>query len=119
MRINPVVNVATSTRSSQTIPMMVMLERPPAEDNKHDSRSDKYRALLNRAQRQRAQLIDWIVQNGLADECVNVKEPTAFNVLFLEGTPVLAEALRKAPNVVCVALVGDLMLELLDKPHHG
>ena len=97
-----------------TAQIMVMLERPPVADLHQKRGHVKDAALRANAKQQRDDLIDWVHEQGLANQLMRIDEPTSVNLLHIEGTSELAAALQCAPCILCVALVADFQLRLLD-----
>ncbi|MBV7339501.1 hypothetical protein KFU94_67085 [Chloroflexi bacterium TSY] len=91
-----------------------MLTRPPAEFLQGKKRGEQCQQLAEYNQERRTVLLKWIEEKHLCDQLVQLGSPTAFNVIFAEGTLALAEALQQAPGVLEVAQIGDLQIELLD-----
>lgn len=94
--------------------IMVMLERPLAADLPQKSGPGKDVTQRENAKQQRDDLIDWVHEQGLANQLMRIDEPTSVNLLRIEGTSALAAALQCAPNILCVALVDDFQVKLLD-----
>jgi hypothetical protein len=96
--------------------VMVTLERLPSEQLASFNRKQKYTRLRSYASGLREKLVEWIEQEGLAEQVAQVGEPTVFNALFVTCTPGVAERLVQAPGVVRVAPTGDLRVDLLPRP---
>lgn len=86
------------------VQVMVTIDRPNAESLVGCNRKEKFDILLENAQRQRTQLLQWIQEHDLADEVVRIGAPTSFNLLFVQCTPHAALQLAHAPGVVDIAL---------------
>lgn len=94
--------------------IMVMLERPSAADLQQLSGNGKDAARRKQAKQQRDDLIDWVHEQGLASHLMHIDEPTCVNLLRIECTSQLAAALPYGPNILCVAMVDNFQLRLLD-----
>ena len=104
---------SATQQSASMVRLMVTVERPPAEELAAYNRGDKYKQLLASNGQHRAELIDWIADHDLSDQVTQVGEATAFNVLFVEGTPEAAQSLSHAPGVVSVDVTGDFQMKPL------
>ena len=98
------------------VTFMLTLERPPAEQLRHQDRGQKYSYLKQSAYEIRQRLVEWIDENGLTKDVERVSEPTVFNTLFITSTTRAAVQLSKAPGVVDVAPTGDVGVDLLAEP---
>lgn len=94
--------------------IMVMAERLPAAELQQFSGGDKDAILCEYARQQRDNLIDWIHEQRLSNQLVQIDKPSEVNLLRIKGTPTLAAALQCAPSILCVALVGDFECTLLE-----
>lgn len=97
-----------------TTKIMVMMERPPTTDIQQNRGNSQDAALRANAKQRRNDLIDWVHEQGLTDQLIQIGEPTHVNLLHIEGTSELAAALQHAPCILCVALVDDFQFWLLD-----
>jgi hypothetical protein len=86
------------------VQVMVTIDRPKAESLAGCNRKEKFHILLENAQRQRMQLLQWIQEHGLASEVARIGAPTSFNLLFVQCTPHAATELARAPGVVDIAV---------------
>lgn len=100
-----------------TVQMKVTVERPSAEELSRCDRGEKFRMLLERNGQHRAELIEWIQEHGLSDQVTRIGEATAFNILFVEGTPEAAQSLWDAPGVVSVDVTDGFPLEPMQYKH--
>ncbi len=97
----------------------VILERPREALVGVVGRAEKIRCLRESAQRARQELLEWIEDHGLAGEVHDLSEPTAFNVLFVSGTPEAVRRLEEAPHVVSVSSGEDFQVELPEPSEVG
>jgi glutamate-1-semialdehyde aminotransferase len=97
--------------------LMVTFERPSSEELVHYKRSEKYKILKENSSRLRKALLGWIKEHNLSDEVKEVGYPSAFNVLFVTGTPKAAQELAKAPGVASVGVSPDFRVDLLESPN--
>lgn len=105
---------------TEWVTVMLVLERPPAEELADQGRGEKYASLKSSATEIRDQLLAWIEKQGLGEGIRRVGEPTAFSALFVTATREAAEELSQAPGVVDVqpaeAFRVDLLPEERDAP---
>jgi hypothetical protein len=94
------------------ITLAVQLERPSPKALGQYDRAQKYRILRDNTSQTRDKLIAWIEDQGLSDEVYRIGDPTAFNLLFIDATPEVAERLAKAPGVVSVSASEDIEVDL-------
>lgn len=97
----------------ETVRLMVTIKRPAARKLAALDRQEKYRLLNAHNSQARLRLSDWLKAHDLADEVVSLSRGTAFNLLFMEATPDVAEKIRHAPGVLSVSQVGDVPVDLL------
>jgi hypothetical protein len=81
---------------------VVTVKRPPAAALDGHDRREKLQILEANARQQRANLVEWIEQHGLAGEVNTIGTPTSFNLFFIQCTPRAAQALKDAPGVLSV-----------------
>lgn len=91
-----------------TTKIIVMLKRLLAVELRHHN-------LSANTKQQRMDIIDWIEEQGLSGQLARIDEPSDCNLLLAEGTLALAASLQFAPGVLCVALVGDFEMKVLDE----
>ncbi|MDQ3705411.1 MAG: hypothetical protein M3437_09360 [Chloroflexota bacterium] len=95
---------------------MLTLERPASKELAQFKRSEKYKVLKENSSKLREAIVNWIEEHDLAGEVHDVGYPSAFNILFVTGTPKAAEALRNAPGVESVGVSPDFKVDLLQRP---
>jgi hypothetical protein len=81
---------------------VVTVKQPPAAALMGHDRREKLQILEANARQQRAKLIEWIEQHGLAGEVNAIGGPTSFNLFFIQCTPRAAQAIKDAPGVLSV-----------------
>jgi len=93
--------------ATPVVSALVTLERPAPEQLADCTRGDKYALLLENNQQQRALLLRWIEEHGLADEVLRIGASTTFNLLFICCTQHAAAELAQAPGVKAVTIAGE------------
>ncbi|MBV7334796.1 hypothetical protein KFU94_42470 [Chloroflexi bacterium TSY] len=94
---------------------LVMLERPAALEPQDGAQQRHANVRYAIAKRQRAAILAWIEDHGLSDQLTHIEVLPGGKLMRGEGTPALAKLLQRAPNILCIALVGDFEVAIVDE----
>lgn len=122
MRIAPFVLtdhiLSQNPGATHVVSALVTLDRPAPAQLADCTRSDKYERLLENTQQQRADLLRWIEEHGLAEEVLRIGASTTFNLLFVCCTQHAAAELAQAPGVKEITIAGDCDLLSTSETYH-
>ncbi len=93
--------------------VVVVFDRLALAEPVELNRSEMLRTKRDYYRTCRQHLVGWIEGQGLSGEVLRIGEPMAFNMLFIDCTPELAEQLVQAPHVVNVFANENFPVDLL------
>lgn len=100
-------------RKKQWQEVVVLLERAFTDSPGQKDRAEQYQMLRRASEDRREELLAYLRESGLEGDA-EISEPTAFNMLFVKGTPDAIERIKQAPGVARVLPAGGkLKIDLL------